>query len=781
MKGLGVAHSGHQPSRPKQDAAQKALLQMVDLYRAGQGAKAYAAGLKYLSKFGSNFDVLHLLGTIDQEQDRQEEAWQRWQEALQMIPQHVLLLNKLGGLARQRGKNEAAETFFRQAIAAEPGKPEAHFNLGNLLSTRSDWLPAIQSYSNAIECQPDFMQAYNNLAIALKDFGRPDEALKVLDTAIARAPAEIRLHVNKARTLLAMSLGRAAIAHLNEVLHRLGPDFEVLAVLADIETAENDYVAAHEHYIKALEIRPNSDVAHNNFANMLQSVGRLDEALAHYKEAVEINPQLYQALQNLCNILNARKEYAQSLYYLKLAQQINPESPYLLGMDINARMHTCTWEALEERVQKITTALHAGSRAVNPFPPLAFLSDASTLTRAATLWVEHQVPERHVLPSIPFRARGSGRKIRVGYYSADFNTHATALLMAGVFESHDRDRFEWIAFSFGPMQDDPLSDRIRRAFDQFIDVRTYSDRVVAQLSRELSIDIAIDLKGFTHDARTGIFAERAAPIQVNYLGYPGSMGAPYIEYIIADPVIIPDNLVPNYTEAVVRLPYCYQANDNRRPIASNIPSRQSQGLPEGGRVLCSFNNNYKITPAVFDVWMRLLGRFPDCVLWLLQDNPAAADNLRLEAQKRGIDPDRLVFATRLRNDEHLARHALADLFIDTYPCNAHTTASDALWTGLPLITCMGETFASRVAASLLQAMNMADCITADLATYEDKINVLLEDPSALADLRQRVLVARNASPLFDTLATARQLESAFQQMMDIYWAGQAPTSFSVSP
>lgn len=779
MKGRIVAPAHHKHVKTGQAAAYNALLQTVESYRSGQTDRAYAEAQKYLSRFGENFDILHLLGTIDHDAGRLDAAWQHWQQALKMVPTHVLLLNKIGALARKLKKEVLAEQFFRQAIAADPGKPEAHFNLGNLLSTRADWLPAIQSYSNAIECQPDFMQAYNNLGIALKEFGRPDEAVKVLDTALAKAPREERLHINKAKALQAMSLGKAAVTHLRAVLDQQGPHFEVLTALADIETAENDYAAAHGHYTAALKLQPNSAVIHNNLANLLQDMGRLDEAMHHYKQAIQIDPDFYQALQNLCNILNGKKDYAQSLRYYERVRQINPASPYLSGMSLNARMHTCTWAQWEEHVAEVCSGLQVGAKVVNPFPPLAFLSDVRLLTRSAQLWVQHQVPQSQVLPPIPFRPRTPGQKIRVGYYSADLYTHATALLMAGVLESHDRQGFEWIAFSFGPAQEDALSQRVRSAFDRFIDVRTYSDRVVAQLSRELGIHIAIDLKGFTQDARTGIFAERAAPVQVNYLGFPGSMGAPYIDYIIADPVIIPDRLRSTYTEAVVRLPHCYQANDNRRPIADEVPDRASQGLPAVGRVLCSFNNNYKITPPVFDIWMRILKRFPDCVLWLLQDNNAAAENLKKAAQDRGVDPARLVFAPRLRNDAHLARHALADVFIDTFPCNAHTTASDALWAGLPVITCAGETFASRVAASLLKAMSMDDCVAEDLAGYEQRIVAALEQPQALVQLRQRVRQARTSSPLFDTPATARHLESAYRQMMERYWTKQLPEDFDV--
>lgn len=754
---------------------------MVELYKTGQTHKAHSAGIKFLAKYGSNFDVLHLLGTIEMSDGRTQEAWSRWEMCLEMKPDHLLLLNKMGSLARKLGKENEAESFFKKAIAVDHRQPEAHFNLGNCLSTRGNWLPAIQSFTNAIECQPDFTQAYNNLAIALQNFGRPDEAVKVLETAIVRTPKEPRLHVNKARALQAMSLLKAAIAYLQQSLDSLGANFEILTVLADLETADNDFVSADLHYRQALQLQPESEVVHNNYGNMLQSIGRLDDAMLHYKEAVKLSPRFYQALQNLCNILNARKDYAQSLVYLEQVRAINPSSPYLAGMQMNARMHTCTWENWKTHVEEVEVGVSQGLKVVNPFPPLAFFTRIDLLTRSAALWTSNECAEKNVLPQLNRKPLEAGQKIRVGYFSADLYTHATALLMAGVLESHTRERFEWIAFSFGPAQNDALSNRVRAAFDQFVDVRNYSDRVVAQLSREMGIHIAVDLKGFTQDARTGIFAERAAPIQVNYLGFPGSMGSTYMDYIVADHVIIPDELKRHYSEAVVRLPYCYQTNDDQRSIAPNVPSRQSQGLPEHGRVLCSFNNNYKITPQIFDVWMRVLNQFPDCVLWLLKDNPASVGNLKMEASRRGVDPNRLVFAPRMRNDEHLARHQLADLFMDTFPCNAHTTASDALWAGLPIVTCAGETFASRVAASLLTTLGMPDCVTADLESYEQKIVWLLEDRQRLKILRERVAVGRTESPLFDTKAIARQLEAAYDQMMRRYENQLKPIGFDVQP
>ena len=291
-----------------------------------------------------------------------------------------------------------------------------------------------------------------------------------------------------------------------------------------------------------------------------------------------------------------------------------------------------------------------------------------------------------------------------------------------------------------------------------------SDRAIAAYARDLKIDIAIDLKGFTQDSRTGIFAERAAPIQINYLGFPGSMGAPYIDYIVADGYVIPEELSANYAEQVLRLPHCYQPNDNLRVIATTPQSRTKHGLPDEAIVLCSFNNNYKITPKVFDVWMRLLKRFPQAVLWLLKDTPTSEKNLKKEAQERGVDPERLIFAARVKSEEHLARHVCADIFMDTYPCNAHTTASDALYAGLPLVTCSGNSFASRVAGSLLTTIGLPDLITNNLTDYEQKIVELISKPALLADVKNRLQENKKTSPLFDTKRYTKDWENLLQQV-----------------
>jgi predicted O-linked N-acetylglucosamine transferase (SPINDLY family) len=362
------------------------------------------------------------------------------------------------------------------------------------------------------------------------------------------------------------------------------------------------------------------------------------------------------------------------------------------------------------------------------------------------------------------KVQSAKAKIRLGYYSADFYNHATCMLMAELFEKHDKSKFELFAFSFGPDIKDPMRARVEAAFDQFIDVSTMSDKEIAEFSRMLGIDIAIDLKGSTKDHRFGIFSYRAAPVQVSYLGYPGTMGAEYIDYLIADKTLIPEESQKFYTEKIAYMPHSYQVNDRSRVISDRVFTKQEVGLPEEGFVFACFNSNYKITPDVFDVWVRILQSVEGSVLWLFEDNETAATNLRKEAQKRGLAPERLVFAPKMELSEHLARHKLADLFIDTLPCNAHTTASDALWAGLPVLTCMGESFASRVAASLLHAIEMPELITSSLTEYEKLAVALGNEPQRIQALKQKLENNKLTTPLFDSSLFTKNIENLYTQM-----------------
>ncbi|HEX5277796.1 MAG TPA: tetratricopeptide repeat protein [Fluviicoccus sp.] len=587
-----------------------------------------------------------------------------------------------------------------------------------------------------------------------------------------------------------------------DVLHDLG------LTLAGMER----YDEAGNVFEKLLKIRPNDADALGNRALCLARLGRHAEALTVYARAMAIEPHRPDILFNQGLSLTARKDYHAAADTFKCALAIQPDHveilnnlgnllfllwrhqeaagcferltalepdyPYALGKLFYARQFSCDWRQFDETVARLRDGVMAGKKVITPFAYLMASESARDEYRNAEI-SSSRFPE---LPAI--RARGEGtcrpdERIRVAYLSADFHDHATAFLMAGLFERHDRNRFEITAFSYGPDQGN-IRTRLTAAFDRFLDVSQIDDAEVADRIRELGIDIAVDLKGHTTHARPGILASRPAPVQVSYLGYPGTTGLPFMDYLIADATVIPQGEEDAYSEKVVRLPESYLVNDDRREIAKAIPTRQAMALPEHGMVFCCFNNHGKLTPAVFDIWMRLLQQTPGSVLWLLDGTEAGRNNIRREAGYRGVVPERLVFAPVLNVSEHLARLQLADLFLDTWPVNAHTTACDALWGGLPVLTCTGSTFAARVATSLLKAADLRGLACATPAEYEARALELAHNPGKLTALRRDWGARRLQSRLFDTARTTRYLESAYEGMYRRRLLGLPPESFDIT-
>jgi predicted O-linked N-acetylglucosamine transferase (SPINDLY family) len=461
----------------------------------------------------------------------------------------------------------------------------------------------------------------------------------------------------------------------------------------------------------------------------------------------------------------------------ELALSIKPNYEYLKGVHFATKMNICDWRDLDDEWKDICVDIELSKKVIAPFMVLPISDSIDLHRKVAELWVGEKHPS-HLAHQLR-QKKDKYSKIKVGYFSADYHEHATMYLMAQLFEMHDKSKFEIIGFSFGPDKQDAMRQRAVAAFSQFYDVRDKTDQEIAQFSRDLGLDIAVDLKGVTQDARLGIFSFRAAPIQVSYLGYPGTLGADYIDYLIADKTLIPTQSQQHYSEKIVYLPDSYQVNDRHRVIASTQFTRQELGLPEDAFVFCCFNNNFKITPDVFDSWVRILKAVDTSVLWLFQDNSIAAMNLHKEAALRGIDPARLIFATRMELPEHLARHKAADLFLDTLPYNAHTTASDALWAGLPVLTCMGESFAGRVAASLLNAIGLPELVTETRTDYEAQAIELAKNPAKLKKIKEKLEHNRLTTPLFDTARFTKNIEAAYSQMFERYQADLMPANIEV--
>ncbi|WP_353201828.1 tetratricopeptide repeat protein [Polynucleobacter sp.] len=612
--------------------------------------------------------------------------------------------------------------------------------------------------------------------------------------------------LNQALEALRNSNLEMAEAYLKEALILELNNPHTLRLLGVVAAQRAEYEKAIEFFSASINVFPENAVAHSNLGNVYaklrqfdralgayEEAARLDsqdaetwsnagivffelkrfeEAIALYDKALAIDPNYAEALCNKGNALDELKRYEEAIDCYEKALSINPNIDWAPGVWMHLKLKVSAWEHLEANVEVLLAKVAAGEKVSNPFPLLAMSDDPMLHRQASEIFARYQYPSNSTLGVIAKHPRG--KKIRIGYFSADFHNHATGYLLAELIELHDKNQFELIGISFGPNQDDEMRTRLKKSFDQFIDASAMSDIEIAQLSRHLKIDIAVDLKGFTQNCRAGIFAYRVAPVQLSYLGYPGTMSAGYIDYLLADKTLIPQEALQGYSEKIAYLPNSYQANDRKRIISDKQFTNAELGLPEQGFIFCSFNNNYKILPATFESWMRILKAVDGSVLWLYEDNVAAANHLRQEAEKRGVHPSRLVFAKRMPLAEHLARHQLADLFIDAFPCNAHTTASDALWAGLPVLTLMGNAFASRVAASLLNAIELPELITSTPQAYEALAIEIAKNPAKLAALKQKLASNRLTTPLFDTPQFTKDLERSYVQIYERYQAGLPP-------
>ncbi len=643
----------------------------------------------------------------------------------------------------QQGRIDDARRLYQQILALEPDHPKELHLLGVVAAQEGELETAVGLLQRAVAVAPDAAGAWRDLGAALLGLGRHDAALAALDHAVALKPA-------------------LAVAH-----------FHRASVLAEL----NRRVEAVAAYDRVLDLTPDDPQAHYNRGIVLAELQRFEAALASYDRALALDPADGNAHRNRALVLVELKRFDAALAAFDAALALLPADPGLLVQRLDAKLRHCRWDDLDAELAAVAVAVEAPGAVCEPFALLAAIDDPALLRRAAANYVAAHCPPDPALGPLVTVARGG--RLRLGYFSTDFHDHALAYLAADLFECHDRSAFELVAFSLGPESDSPMRHRLVAAFDSFLDLRDARDIDVARRARALGIDVAIDLNGFTTGAREGVFALRAAPIQVAYLGYPGTMAAPYIDYLIADRCVIPDEARPHYAEKIVYLPHSYQANDRQRPIAAGEVTRASAGLPADGFVFCCFNNNYKIMPQVFAVWMRLLGAVPGSVLWLLGDGTTAA-NLRCEAAARGVDPARLVFAPRLAYAEYLARYRLADLFLDTLPYNAHTTASDALWAGLPVLTCAGQSFQARVAASLLLAVGLPELVTSDLGAYEAEALDLALRPTRLAALRARLIANRSTAALFDTPGLAGALEAGYVRMCDRRQAGLPPADLVIA-
>ncbi len=748
------------------------LQSALAFHQQGRFNEAETLYREILQSYPQHFDALQLLATLNAQQNRYDESLKLFDQALAINPDHPSTLNNFGNALSELKRHEEALVNYEKAIALQPDYAEAYANHGKALQELKRYEEALKSFNQALKLNTNYAEAYTNRGITFHRLKRYEEALVNYQQAIALNPASAEVYSAQGITLYDLQRYHEALDSYDRAIV-LNPDCAQTysnrgLALQELKRQQEALVS----YDKAIMRSPGYAQAYSNQGNTLFDLNRYNEALASYEKAIELKLDYTDAFYNHGTILSELKRYEEALSCYEKALTLQPDYEYLCGTYINTRMRMCHWNDIAQHISRCLEKIALQEKASLPFPLLALVDSPTLHKKTADIYIHGKYSRVPALPAIQKYQQHS--KIRIGYYSADFHDHATAYLMAELFERHDRTQFELFAFSFGPDKQDTMRNRVAAAFDQFLDVRSMTDKEVAQLSRTLEIDIAVDLKGFTKDSRHAIFAYRAAPLQVNYLGYPGTLGTEYIDYLIADETLIPENSKQYYSEKIVYLPNSYQVNDSKRIIDDKVFSREELGLPPSGFVFCCFNNNYKITPATFDSWIRILHQVKNSVLWLFEDSQQAANNLRTEALNRGIDSERVIFATRLPLPEHLARHRAADLFLDTLPYNAHTTASDALWAGLPVLTCMGESFAGRVAASLLHAIRLPELVTTTSEAYESLAIDLALHPEKLSNIKQKLANNRLSTPLFDARLFTSHIEQAYTLMYQRYHQNLAP-------
>jgi predicted O-linked N-acetylglucosamine transferase (SPINDLY family)/SAM-dependent methyltransferase len=698
-------------------------------------------------------------------------------------PAHHVALHHLGLIAHQTGDHAAAVDLIRQAIAIKPDYFEAYSNLTAILRIMRRPQDAIEAGSQAIDINPNYAQAYSNLGNAYEDLDDIENALAFYQKAVALEPNFVEAQTNAANILRRMGRCEEALAVCEDIILRRpdapDPYFYLGNILREL-CRPGEAITAYRH---ALALRPHFADVYINLGNVFLHQTKLDEAAEAYRQAIALRPEMVEAHCNLGAVLETQGKVAEAIAAYQTALHFDPS---LFGARIelhHQRRYACDWTGIETEERELLAALAKHNRPTPPFGLLSMHVRPEEQLRVGQLWAQcfEIYKGRRFDHTHRRRPKDPSQRVKIGYLSGDFHRHATAHLMVELFERHDRHRFEFIAYSHGFDDQSEMRWRLRKAFDRFVDIKDLNYAEAAQVIFDDGIDILIELKGYTQHARNEIASMRPAPVQVSYIGYPGTMGTDFIDYIIADPFVLPFDQQPFYSEKIVHLPHCYQPNDTRRRIADQTPSRTACCLPENGFVFCCFNNTYKLTPKIFAVWMRLLNALPNAVLWLLDGNALAKDNLRREAAARGVDPDRLVFAPKVPSAEHLARQRLADLFLDTLPYNAHTTASDALWAGLPVLTCAGQTFAGRVAGSLLHAVGLPELVTHSLEDYETLALRLANEPMTLFALRQKLLAQKLSAPLFDITRITRDLETAYMRMWDTWTSGAEAEPFAVEP
>jgi protein O-GlcNAc transferase len=749
------------------------------LHRQGRLAEAESAYAALLARQPRHFDALHLFGMLRMQQGRPDEALRLAESAARLRADAPEALAVCALALSALGRGDEALAKYDRLIKLRPSDADCHFNRGVLLSQIGRHAAALESYDRALAIRPDHAPALFNRANTLAQGNRFGEACQAYEKLLQLVPNHVAALGSYADALCLLGRHDEAVAPYQRALG-LKPDH--IAILNNygnllIELRRTEEALAC--FDRALSFSPKDPELLFNRGNVLAALERAEEALASYDRALAIAPDRADILNNRANVLGPnRQEEAIRDYERVLA--LDPHHPHVFESLGFLTLDGCNWTKAAGLAEIAEPAIADKRHTVGISYPLFYFGNPSYLQICARDYLQRSLPS--IIKPLPRRAAAKSVKLRVAYISSDFRNHAVAASIVELLERHDRTDFEFVGLSTGRDDASTIRARIAKSFDRFHDVSSSSDRAIAEFIREIDVNIAVDLNGLTRGNRVGSLALRPAPVQVAYLGYASTTGADFIDYFLADPTVLPLAERRYFSENIIHLPDCYHPSDTTRQIAPVVPTLAELGLPENGFVFCCFNRSFKIGANIFAAWARILQRVPESVLWLPKMRDVAMANLRREFAARGLDPARLVFAPRLdRIEDHLARHRRADLFLDTLPYGAHSTALDALWAGLPVLTCVGTSFAGRVGSSLLKAVGLPEMITTSLDDYEALAVKLAAEPALLRAIRAKLDGNRSTCPLFDTDRLRRHIEAAYKTIWDIHQRGEAPRQITVEP
>jgi len=756
---------------------QQSITKLINIYNQGQFIDLISEAEHLLKVNPESYVIWNIKGAAEKVLGRIEDALVSFKQVVSLNPYYPEGLNNLGTILKDQGKFDEALEVYNQALALKPDYTDCYYNKGIILKEQGEFSEAINAYNQALKINPSYAEAYNNKAVIIKEQGDLDQALDTCEKALSINPKLWEALLNKSNFLRLQGKFDDAINSYKKVLTLKQNIPEAFNGLGIIRTELGDLNEALAMFQKALVLKPDFAEAYNNMGNVKVAQSDLNEALAMFQKALIIAPYQHDSFNNIANVYELQGKRKESIEACNKALILKSDFEIARSKKLYQQARLCDWGGIANDRDYIPN-LGTAKQSIDPFSLLALEDEPERHRKRSEVFANDKFFQ-NPLP-FDFKVNFSLKPIRIGYFSADFKEHVVSRLIAPILERHNRNDFQVYGYSIKQTQEDDLKKRLMQSFDVFRDVSQINDKQVAQLAREDKIDIAIDLNGYTQNARARIFAYRVAPVQISYLGYPGTLGASFMDYIIADRNLIPEASQLFYSEKAIYLPNTYMPTDNTCKITTQSLSREELGLPKDGFVFCAINNSYKITPQIFDIWTRLLKKVDRSVLWLLSPDNDVKLNLIKEASARGISADRLVFANAKPYDQYIAQFTKADLFLDTFTYNAGATANHVLWAGLPIVTKIGKSYTSRMAASMLSAIGLSELVTKTEKEYEDLILDLATNPKKLSEIRERLSKNRLSEPLFDTELYIKHLEEGYRRVYENYTKGNKPKIINVN-